>query len=77
MPEEGINPVDLPEVAWHVWEWFLQLSGSRQSGIAGPVPLSNLEILAFFQLEGVSPDGWELQAIRALDRVAMESAAAD
>lgn len=73
MPEEGINPEELPPVASHVWQWFLQLNASRQGGMSGPLPLSNTEILAFFQLEGLWPEPWELQALRALDGVALAS----
>jgi len=73
MPDEGINPAPFPEAAFDVWGWFLQISRGRQSGINGPMALSSTEILAFFQLEGCMPDGWELGAIRALDMVALES----
>lgn len=73
MPEEGINPVELPQIATHVWEWFLVLSGGRQVGMNGSSPLSSMEILAFFQLEGIAPESWELNAIRRLDRVALEA----
>lgn len=76
MPAEGINPATIPEIAQHVWAWFLMLNACRQSGM-GPSPISHSEMLAFFTLEGIMPEGWELQAIRALDNVALESAAKD
>lgn len=72
MPEEGINPVEIPPVSAHVWGWFLQLNAERQSGMA-PSPLTSQQVLAFFTLEGFMPEGWELLAIRSLDRVALDS----
>lgn len=72
MPEEGINPVSFPEAVGHVWEWFLHLNASRQAGMGGPMPVTYTEIAAFFNLEGVELSGWELQAIRWLDRIALE-----
>ena len=73
MPEEGINPETLPEVCASAWNWFLRLSGTRQSGMSGPLPISNTEMLAFFELEGCRPEYWEMSAIRRLDAVALES----
>lgn len=74
MPEEGINPIELPPVAAHVWGWFLGISRGRQSaGMGGPQSLSSMEIHAYFQLEGFMPNSWELMAIRELDGVAMAS----
>ena len=73
MPEEGTNPVQFPDVGGLVWSWFLTLNASRQQGMSGSLAISNTEMLAFFQLEGVWPEQWELRAIRLLDGVAMES----
>ncbi len=70
MPQEGINPIELPPEADHVWLWFLDLNAARQSGLNGGMPLSHAELVAFFWLERITPSGWELQALRALDRVA-------
>lgn len=72
MPEEGINPIPLPDAVRHVWSWFLQLHCARQYGHNGPQPITNSEMLAFFDLECIEPSGWEPLAIRILDRVALE-----
>lgn len=72
MPEEGINPVEFPETAQSVWRWFLILNGKRQSGMAGPSPIPESEIGWFFRNRGITPQGWEIDAIDALDRVATE-----
>lgn len=41
--------------------------------MSGPMPISNVELLAFFTLESLTPESWEISAIRALDRVALNS----
>lgn len=70
---EGSNPVELPPTVQHVWGWFLTVHNGRQVGMNGPSPISNLEILAFYALEQIMTDGWETNAIRRLDMVAMAS----
>lgn len=72
MPEEGINPVDFPEALAHLWQWFLQLNSARQSGMSAS-PITYPDMRAFFSLYGIAPQGWELDAIRLLDGIALES----
>lgn len=45
--------------------------------MGGPLPISYLEMLAFFQLEGVMQQRWEISALRTLDCVALDVAAKD
>ena len=71
MPDEGINPEELPSEAAHVWHWFLELHESRSQGMNGPQPITNLEILAYAGLTGIQFEGWELAAMRRLDRLAL------
>jgi hypothetical protein len=73
MPEEGRNPVEAPQAVMHLWGWFLQLNGSRQQGMNGAQPISNVEYLAFFTLEDLALEGWETAALRRLDGIALES----
>jgi hypothetical protein len=74
MPAEGINPVEFPETALHVWNWFQQLSAGRGGGGMGPSAITYPDMQAFFGLYGIRPDVWELDAIRLLDGVALNSA---
>lgn len=76
MPQEGINPVELPVEVAHVWGWFLHLNAKRQPAISGVAPISELEISLFLANRGISLEGWELDAIEALDRVARDSVGA-
>ena len=77
MPEEGINPGELPGEAAHVWNWFAALRSSAGAGLSGPLPITNVEMLAFFTLEGFSLEGWETLALRALDSAYLRALAKD
>lgn len=72
MPPEGVNPVEFPQAVSHLWQWFMQLSNARQPGM-GVSPITYPDLHAFFSLYGITPDGWELDAIRVLDGIALES----
>lgn len=69
---EGINPIEFPEALAHLWQWFLQLNSARQPGM-GASPITYPDMQAFFSLYGIAPQGFELDAIRLLDSVALES----
>jgi hypothetical protein len=77
MPEEGVNPVDLPQSVEHVWWWFLALNRKRPQGMAGICQLPESEIGWFFRNRGLAPEPWELDAINRLDAVALESSGED
>ena len=77
MPEEGINPGSIPAEVAHVWSWFTALRESAGAGLNGPLPITNLEMLAFFTLEGMALEGWETRAIRAVDSAYLRSLAKD
>jgi hypothetical protein len=66
MPEELQDQAELPALCRHVWEWFAELSRTRQAGF-GASPISYAEIAAWARLTGVKPAAWEVKAIRALD----------
>ncbi len=72
MPEEGINPVELPPEMTVVWDWFLVLHSKRQPSIAGPSPILESEIGWFFHNRQIIPDGWELGVLTRLDDLARE-----
>jgi hypothetical protein len=55
-----------------VWSWFCRLNATRTSGGFGFSAITYLEMQAFFSMEGISLNGWELDFIRAFDKVAME-----
>lgn len=70
MPQEGINPIEFPDVASELWRWFLDLHSARGQGMA-PSPITYLDLFAYAQLHGLAFAAWELDAIRRLDRIAL------
>lgn len=70
---ELLNPPELPQGAYYVWSWFLKLNSARSSNGFGLNPLNYTEIKSFFDLEGVYPTDWELDILKALDGLALES----
>lgn len=63
--------VPLPDGAAHLWEVFRQLDLARGHTEAGPLPISHTEILAWCILYEDQLSVWEIEAIRALDGVAL------
>ncbi|MCK5245223.1 MAG: hypothetical protein KAJ90_08130 [Desulfobacterales bacterium] len=61
--------IELPYCVVYLWQWFCELSNSRDYGMVGPKPLSYSEIQAWSQLTKIDPTAWEVQAIKAIDRV--------
>lgn len=73
MPEEGINPVDPPDVLYDLWGHFLRMSAARPPGMA-PSPILESEIAAYCTNRRIRFQMWELDVIRALDQIALASA---
>lgn len=69
------NPTPLPPGLEYLWGWFLDLSAAgRQYGPSGmPMLLSNTEIFAWVQLQGIILEPWELRTIRLLDLALIEA----
>jgi hypothetical protein len=61
---------DFPESLQYIWEWFIKLNNTRQSGMAAS-PITYQEILAFCTLYEIKMCQWELDLIKLLDRVAL------
>lgn len=51
--------------------WFIALDGSRPSGF-GMSPITYCEMAAFFELTDAQPEWWEVDLIKAFDKIAME-----
>ena len=67
------EPPLLPSAAQFAWTYFLRLNQTRQSGgFGGFSAISYQEMLAFFTLEDVLPEPYELELIRVWDRVWLE-----
>lgn len=67
------EPPILPSAAQFAWTYFLRLNQTRQTGgFGGFSAISYQEMLAFFTLEDVLPEPYELELIRVWDRVWLE-----
>lgn len=54
------------------WSWFLRLNARRPPGMGvSAIPYS--EMLAFFELIGVTPDSSEIEVLEMFDRIAIKA----
>ena len=71
--EANEEPPELPSAAQFAWTYFLRLNQTRQSnGFGGFFAISYQEMLAFFTLEQLFPEPYELELIRVWDKIALE-----
>ena len=65
--------IELPESMHMVWNYFIDLNNTRTSNGFGLNPISFTEIKSYFDLYYITPMSYEITAIKALDRVALDS----
>ncbi len=58
---------DPPETAYHLWEWFHELSAARHYDDGRPKAITFADIKAWSELTGEKPDPWEVATLRAMD----------
>ena len=58
----------MPVSCSDVWGWFLNLNDSRTSNGFGFDPIMYSEIEAYFNLKQITPEQWEIDLIKRLDR---------
>lgn len=63
--------VQLPECALHVWQWYHELSSTRQCGMSINA-ISYFEIDAWSRLKGIRLYGWELDCITGIDQAFLQ-----
>lgn len=61
----------MPLSVAHVWQWFFDLSRTRQSGM-GINPIMWQEIAAYAALNGIAMQRWELQMLAVFDAVFLD-----
>jgi hypothetical protein len=61
-----------PPVGHELWKAFAAMG--RQSGMGGPLPLTQAEVQAWQFNHGVRFTPWELEMIKAFDAVALDHA---
>lgn len=67
-PKELENLFELKKEHYELWSWFMELNESRTSNGFGMNPISYSDIAAYFSLQGIVPDKWEIDTLRRLDR---------
>ena len=72
-PEDYPEEPPFPDSLRYLWEWFVQLSDGRGSSGFGPNPLSWPDFDAWSRLMRVTPDVWEVTALRKLDTAYLTS----
>lgn len=65
--KEELEGPDFPDIAAYVWEAFMDLHASRQSGGMGPGAITYEGILAWSTLKQEWLTPWELDTVKALD----------
>lgn len=68
-PPKQLEKIELPYCVVYLWNYFCELSNSRDYLETGPKSLSYSEIQAWSQLTKTNPTAWEVQVIKAIDRV--------
>lgn len=63
-----LEPVEIPDAACYLWDWFCELHGGRQYSEIGPMALTYSEIKAWCELMKVEPAAWEVETIKEIDR---------
>jgi len=66
---------DLPAIPFgadHIWRWYTKLDGKRTAGFSlNPITWADMQ--AFFALQRITPQQWELDALCDLDQVFIAS----
>ena len=57
----------MPDYGAFIWDWFWELRQTQPPGFSGPVPVSNLELMAWCQLTGNIVTREEVKTLKAMD----------
>lgn len=71
-PPELTNPHAVEPQVEHLWAWFLTLRAGQPLNLDAPAAITEAEIGWFFRNRSIVPDGWEPDAIRWIDRSAID-----
>ena len=71
-PAELDGP-EIPDATRHLWSWFLELHAGRGSSGYGLSAISYGEMDAWSRLRQIPLESWEVQALRTLDALYLQS----
>lgn len=72
--QTGVKPKELEELLelqreqYEIWGWFMELNEARSSSGFGLNPITYSDIEAYFRLQKIVPEKWEIDTIKRLDR---------
>jgi len=69
-----LEPVEAPESILYLWQYFCDLAGGRDYGEAGPKPIFWGDIKAWSELTRTNLAAWEVDVLKALDRIYLTEA---
>lgn len=75
VPKELRDLPRLPAALEYLWDWFTELDATRGQGFSADLAIAWQEINAFFAVQRVTPQRWELQALRRIDEAYLSSRA--
>ena len=73
-----LSAIDAPECPpqfAYLLAWWGELSATRSAGLAGPAPISYLEVEAWARLTGRAPSIRQVGLLRAIDNAYLRSVA--
>lgn len=60
----------MPESLMEYWHWFLRLHNRRPAGMGvSSIPYSEMD--AFFRMQGISPEPFEIEILELFDGIAL------
>jgi len=73
----GRRPLDLdgpdfPDLLSYIWAWFLELHGTRQQGMGGPLAITFTEIKGWSELTQIEILPEEVELLKRLDKKYLE-----
>ena len=72
-PPEELQQPPFPDRMAHLWQVFLDLHHGRMYSMGEPCPLTYESMTAWCSLTGIELSPWDVDVVKALDRVWMET----
>ena len=69
IPPELQSMIEAPESLVQIWYWFCALNNTRSDNMQGECPITYSEMLAYFTLQNIDVDSWEIDIIKKIDHV--------
>lgn len=72
-PKELEDMLEFPKEMLQVWKFFIDLHNARDGNGFGANPISYSDMYSYFKLIDIQPDDWEIETVRKLDMIALDS----